>query len=213
MTMVIGVDLSGPTNTKDTAAACFRLEAGGIVCVSAGLGYTDAALCDLVSSVGAQEPLVIGLDAPLSYQPGGGDRRRDTRLRRRLVEAGLPSGTVMAPTMTRMAYLTLRGVAVARAVGLVAPRARIVEVHPGGAMVLRGAPAEAVRTMKQHASSRRTVVRWLTSQGITGLPREGVSDHEVASFACALAAWKWMRGHPVWQAAASLPLHPYDFVC
>jgi len=112
---VLGLDLAGPTNHDDTAAVLSRVTAGGWEQAVTRTGLDDDALTAwLRELVPAAADLVVGLDAPLSYNPGGGDRPADRALRRLLTEHGLASGTVMAPTMTRMAYLTLRGVVVAR---------------------------------------------------------------------------------------------------
>ncbi|MFP3489293.1 DUF429 domain-containing protein, partial [Staphylococcus sp. SIMBA_130] len=81
-----------------------------------------------------KKDVTIGIDAPLSYQPGGGDRPSDRALRQRIVKAGMRSGSIMTPTMTRMVYLKLRGISLSR--GLEA-NAHIVEVHPGAAIGLR----------------------------------------------------------------------------
>ncbi len=48
---------------------------------------------------------------------------------------------------------------------------------------------------------------------MNGLLEGALSDHEVAAYGCALAAWQWGARSPVWRTAAALPHHPYDFVC
>jgi predicted nuclease with RNAse H fold len=157
--------------------------------------------------------VVVGLDAPLSYNPGGGDRPADRELRKLIIERGLPPGSVMAPTLNRMAYLTLRGISVARAMEMSSPGVRIIEVHPGAAVVLRGASVDDARTFKTDPSSRGRLADWLSTQGVTGLPGEPATDHELAACACAFAAWQWSLGSPAWVAAACGPLSPYDFAC
>ncbi len=214
MTIVLGVDLSGPTNTADTAAAWFEVGQDGLALAGHEIGVGDERLVALARELAARDPaLVVGLDAPLSYQPGGGDRAADRALRKRIVAAGMPPGSVMTPTMTRMAYLTLRGVTVARALAAAVPDARIVEAHPGAALVLRGAPVADVRAIKTHPAAVTRLVGWLGAQGLTGLSDELASDHELAACACALAAWRWSRGGAVWLAPASGVHHPYDFAC
>jgi predicted nuclease with RNAse H fold len=132
--IVAGVDLAGPCNASQTAIAWFTGDQGQLSCAKTVAGADDQLLFEILSGLAARDELVVGLDAPLSYNPGGGDRPGDSQLRRRLVLAGLRSGSVMTPTMTRMAYLTLRGISVARALETIRPRApRIVEVHPGPA--------------------------------------------------------------------------------
>jgi predicted nuclease with RNAse H fold len=210
---IVGVDLSGPTNTGDTAAAWFDATSTGLSPLGLRIGLGDRDLLDLLASLGPPGALVVGLDAPLSYQPGGGDRPADRALRRLLVERGLAPGSVMAPTMTRMAYLTLRGVSVARAVERLLPGTRIVEVHPGAAMALRGAPVADVRRFKTDAAARRRLADWLGTQGVGKPSVAPGTDHELAACACALAAWQWSLGRPAWRAEADGPLHPYDFAC
>jgi len=160
-------------------------------------------------------PLVVGIDAPLSYHIGGGDRPADSILRRRLVQVGLKPGSVMPPTMTRMAYLTLRGMAVSRMLeSVTSHRIRIVEVHPGAAMALRGAPIQDVLGSRSGRNSRLRLLKWLESQGLRNLPiEETARDHDVAASAAALAAWQWHCNQWVWVFPAAPPYHPYDFAC
>jgi predicted nuclease with RNAse H fold len=207
---VLGLDLAGPANAGDTAAALCRTVDGRLELVTSVRGLTDADIAALLPPDG---DLVAGLDAPLSYQPGGGDRAGDRELRARLRALGLPGGTVMAPTMTRMAYLTLRGIAVARLITGLRPAARIVEVHPAGALAMRGAPIADVREMKRSSGARGRLIAWLdrrlTGPGLAG----DAGDHEVAAAAAALAAWDWSRGRPAWSQAAEPPHHPFAYAC
>jgi predicted nuclease with RNAse H fold len=175
----------------------------------------DAALFALVCRLAASDAVAVGLDAPLSYNPGGGDRPADASLRRVIVDAGLAPGSVMAPTMTRMAYLALRGVVVARGLHAVAGAPlRIVEVHPAAAMVLRGAPAGVVRRLKHSGEARHALGVWLRDQGLRGFaPASDTSSHTLAAAAAALAAWRWSHARPAWFWPAAPPHHPYDFAC
>ena len=210
----MGIDLAGPSNATDTAAVIARADGNDrlrVVEVASGLG--DAAIAERIRRHSCDRPLVVGLDAPLSYNDGGGDRPGDKRLRARVVEAGLRSGSIMTPTMTRMANLTLRGHAVARLIESLGP-VRIAEVHPGAAMVLRGAPVAAVRGYATRRTDQRRLVAWLRSQGIFELSSRALpSSHHVAAAAALLAAWRWSTGHWMWREAASPPAHPYDFAC
>ena len=115
-----------------------------------------------------------------------------------------------------MASLTLRGITVARIAATTSDaRAGIVEVHPGAACVLRGAPVEIVRTpFKSGAEARHELLRWLEGEGLEGVgsgPDPG--DHFVAACAAALAAWKWSLGTPAWILPADPPWHPHDMAC
>lgn len=158
--------------------------------------------------------LVVGIDAPLSYNPGGGDRPFDSDLRKKIVAAGLKSGSVMTPTMTRMAYLTLRGISVARMLLTISKKIKIVEVHPGATLALRGASIKDVLSFKKSGRSRRNLLRWLEDQGLRNIGTfKGPTDHYVAACACALAAWKWHEQKSVWLQKASPPFHPFDFAC
>ena len=212
---IIGVDLAGPCNVRDTAVVWLR-EEGGILELEGSEGSSeDATLFALTRELAASGEVAVGLDAPLSYNPGGGDRPADASLRKIVTGAGLSSGSVMTPTMTRMAYLALRGVVVARGLEAVASaNARIVEVHPGAAMVLRGAPAKLVRGLKWSRGARRELVGWLQDQGLRGLGAwRNPSAHTLAAAAAALAAWRWSCANPAWLWPASPPHHPYDLAC
>lgn len=213
--IIIGIDLSGPSNTAATAMACFIGGSETLRCTGTLVGLDDPALRRRVDAASGEDELVVGLDAPLSYNPGGGDRPGDSDLRRRLIESGLHPGAVMPPTMTRMAYLTLRGVCVARLLSTIRPnRPAIVEVHPAGAMALGGAPAADVRELKRNPLARSRLLRWFEAQGVQGIPSEDPpTDHVVAAAACGFAAWKWALNRSAWCQRADPHIHPYDFAC
>lgn len=213
--IVCGVDLSGPANVSDTAFASFVVHGTTAVLLEAHAGLGDTELLDQVARLLRRDTEVaVGLDAPLSYNPGGGDRPADRDLRRTLQAAGLPGATVMTPTMTRMVYLTLRGISVARLLQTLDPRPAVAEVHPAGTLALHGAPAADVRALKRDEAARRRLLVWLEGQGLGGtavLAERG--DHLVAAAAAALATWRWATGRAAWCAAAQPPLHPFDYVC
>ena len=210
--LIIGIDLSGPSNHADTACAVFEAHPDRLVYRQHLTHLADADLLHIVSNVRGST-LTIGIDAPLSYQDGGGDRPSDADLRRRLKACGTPVPAVMTPTMTRMAYLTLRGMGVARLLESAVPDCRIVEVHPFASLVLAGADPHVVSDVKADESSCQTLLDWLPSQGLHGLPSSNVSDHELAAFGAAFAAWKWQQGMAHWLTDAVLPHHPYPFAC
>jgi predicted nuclease with RNAse H fold len=213
--IVVGIDLSGPSNTADTAITVFSGDEAALTLLDSIEGARDGEIFQLAQGLSAGEKIVVGLDAPLSYNPGGGDRPADKQLRQALVACGMHPGSVMAPTNTRMVYLTLRGLGVARLLEATG-RAdlHLVEVHPGGALALSGAPVKDVRNLKKESAARKRLARWLEGQGLAwvGLQAEP-SDHFVASCACALAAWRWAQGRPSWLSEAFPPHHPYDFAC
>ncbi len=212
---VIGIDLSGPANVADTNITSFFEQGQSLHFVDSVQGATDADILQAISNQDPGERAIIGIDAPLSYNPGGGDRASDTALRNELRGKGGGVG-VMTPTMTRMVYLTLRGISLARALEALKPGVdlRIMEIHPGACMLLRGAPATDVRGFKRNPSARQHLLYWLDTQGLKHLPEGGnLPDHFVAACAAALGAWQWSLGKPLWIYPADPPTHPYDFAC
>jgi len=122
----------------------------------------------------------------------------------------------MTPTMTRMAYLTLRGISLTRMLmALNRKNLNIAEIHPGAAMVLRGAPLGDVQSMKKSASSRHKLISFLEQQGLTDLKHyiKHPDDHTVAACSCTLAALQWSLGMPAWSYPSAPPYHPFEFVC
>lgn len=211
--IIVGVDLSGPSNQADTSCAIFERHSDGLIYRRHLSHLADADLLHLVDGASRGASLTIGLDAPLSYQDGGGDRTRDRELRRKLIGLGMPSGTVMTPTMTRMAYLSLRGISLSRMLGSTHPDTAIVEVHPFGSLALSGAPIEDLKAVKKETSARIRIASWLSNNGLSGLPEQPYSDHELAAFGAAWAAWKWQTGEASWVAPAEPPFHPHAFAC
>lgn len=213
---VMGIDLSGPRNLADTHCAIFAERAVDLRFVQALHGAGDQQIIDRVSGLGSSGSIVVGIDAPLSYNPGGGDRPSDTALRRLVQQHGGHVG-IMPPTMIRMVYLTLRGIALARELESLEPRLdiRIVEVHPGAAMVLRHAPQADIGSVRRNLEARLRLLDWLETQGLKGIhpPDDGTPDHFVMACAASLAAWDWARGRPKWCSPAQPPAHPYDFAC
>ena len=213
-TPVVGIDLAGPSNVAETAMVWFQPAGGRLALAGSRTHATDTTILRTVEELAAAGRVVVGLDAPLSYNPGGGDRPPDQALRERLVALGLPSGMVMSPTMSRMAYLTLRGVVVARMLELALPgRVRLVETHPIAAMALRGAPVAALHAAKRSSEARAALVAWLAGAGLDGLGALiDPSAHLLAACGCAVAAAGWSARAPAWAAPATPPHHPYDFV-
>jgi predicted nuclease with RNAse H fold len=211
----VGIDLSGPSNPGATALAAFAVRSGGLAWTGGLRGADDRELVRFLVDLESRTPVVVGIDAPLSYNVGGGDRPGDARLRAHTVAARLPSGSVMTPTMTRMVYLTLRGIALSRILETAGIEGlRLVEVHPAAAMALRGAPLDAVLGMKKSSHSRERLLAWLEAQGLAGVSGiSGPTDHDVAACAAALAAWRWSAGGAVWIEKADPPFHSYDFAC
>jgi predicted nuclease with RNAse H fold len=210
--IVSGVDLSGPRNEGDTALVRLIAARGTLVFAGSTQGLDDAALWSrLQADCATDADVVVGLDAPLSYSDKKGARAADTALARAAVAAGLSSSTVMTPLAPRMVYLTVRGLTVARGLQALAPRARVVEVHPGSAYALRGAPVADIKLWKKSPAARKRSLQWLAGL-VENLPVEALaaSDHLVAACGAALAAAEWARGRPRFCAPALPPHHPYD---
>jgi predicted nuclease with RNAse H fold len=210
--IVLGIDLGGPANIANTALVRLVVDDWGKPRFDgATLGVSDG---DIFARARADsgDALVVGLDGPLSYQPGGGDRPRDVSLRSALGPSKMKS-SVMAPTITRMAYLTLRAVSVARVISFATPRARVCEVHPGGAYVLRGADVADVKAWKKSRAARVRSLAW-AAEIIQNLPVDTLahSDHLVAATGAALGALGWAMGETRFHVNAELPLHPFDLV-
>lgn len=209
--IAVGVDLAGPKRADRTALVAWR---NGRV-VEASMGWDDVRIVEYVDSLPRDVAVAIGLDAPLSYPPEGGDRAADRALRKQLVAAGLHPGTLLAPLAPRMVYLTLRGISLTRDLEKLArTEARIVEVHPAGVLALNGAPVDAVRDLKTRPSARRQLIRWLSGQGLAVLT-DAVPDrdHIIAAAAAALAAARWASGDAIWVWKADPPSTLYDFAC
>lgn len=120
----------------------------------------------------------------------------------------------MAPTMTRLVYLTIRGISIARLLLSACENIKIVEVHPSATMILRGAPTNDVIGYKHNEQSRFNLLRWLKQQGLKNISNVSTpSDHYVAACACALATWKWNQNKSVWIHHLEQPVHPFDYAC
>jgi predicted nuclease with RNAse H fold len=218
MTTVLaaGIDLSGPSSPRKTCVVVLRCRKDTAEFVQSLPAAGDPEIYALIEDLSRDKPLVVGLDAPLSYQPGGGLRARDRSLRERIVARGMRHGSVMPPTFNRMAFLTLRGLAVARLLGtLDGARVKSIEVHPGATFCLRGAPLDSVLAFKKKRlpEHREVLLKWLSTQGIKSLPCSEQSSHFVAAAGAALAAWAWSHKKSVWLAPPEPPFHPYPFAC
>jgi len=212
---IVGIDLSGPRNIADTCLVSFEARGDEIHLEDVREEANDDQILEAISSLGKRERINIGVDAPLSYNSNGGDRPSDKELRRLVQSHGGGVG-IMPPTMIRMVYLTLRGMALTRMLERLKPQydLNIVEVHPGACMLLRGAKFEDVRKFKREPSARGHLLDWLENMGVKGVLREeAITDHYVAACAAALAAWQWSLGKSVWCYIANPPHHPYDFAC
>jgi len=209
---VIGVDLAGPANVADTVLVAFESNDDRLRHTRTIEAATDAAIWRFLAELPGDSHVTIGLDAPLSYNPGGGDRPADAELRLRATAAGLTPGSIMPPTLHRMIYLTARGMAVARGLRLTdGSQPVILEVHPGAALALHGAAVDDVRAFARTPAARLRLLKWLETQGLGGIGKRDPASHYVAACAAAFAAWRYAQGRSQWLRPASPPEHPYDY--
>ena len=212
---VVGIDLSGPRNFADTVLVSFEEKGNEIHLQNVREGANDEMILETLLGLEKGEQIILGIDAPLSYNVAGGDRPSEKDLRRILKEKGLQAG-IMPPTMMRMVYLTLRGVTLTRLLQSFKAQydLQIVELHPGACMLLHGADAQEVKAFKHDMAARHHLLNWLNSKGIKGVSQDdSVTDHYVAACGAAFGAWQWKLGNSAWKFPANPPHHPYDFAC
>ncbi len=162
--IVMGIDLSGPANHKDTAMAVFQTTGDELVLSEMIVHVDDEKILSTILSYSNDE-MVIGIDVPLSYQDGGGDRPQDKSLRDFIKGYGLSGSSIMPPTLTKMVYLTLRGISLTRRIMKLTDdkKVKIVEVHPGAAIGTRIGPAHLYHALhyKKEIQSRYVIFDWL----------------------------------------------------
>ncbi|GEN52235.1 DUF429 domain-containing protein [Halobacillus faecis] len=214
----IGIDLSGPSNTKDTVLVHFTKEKDKLFYIKHETPMNDHALMTYIESLANTDSVTIGVDAPLSYEDGGGDRESDRSLRAFVTKLGMKGASIMPPTMMRMVYLSLRGIRLTREIERLATKyeVHIVEVHPGAALGARMERIDDVLHYKQDRPTRKRIWSWFETQQFIGIPEEMAEEsHTIDACAAALAAWHWQDPvlEPAWLYKACIPLHPYDFCC
>ncbi|WP_338453126.1 DUF429 domain-containing protein [Niallia oryzisoli] len=217
--IVIGIDLSGPANHKDTAMAVFQTIGDELVLLDMLVDVDDEKILSTIHSFTAQD-IILGIDAPLSYQDGGGDRPQDKCLRHFVKEFGLSGSSIMPPTLTKMVYLTLRGVSLTRRIMnmTAAEKIRIIEVHPGAAIGTRIEPEKLshVRHYKKDIQSRYVIFDWFKSVGLKNLSKDITeTSHQMDACAAALAAWHWgdPAKKPIWHWEQITSAHPFEICC
>lgn len=126
----------------------------------------------------------------------------------------------MPPTLTKMVYLTLRGISLTRrliALDMIG-KIQFAEVHPGAAIGTRIGEENLIHALhyKKELESRQYIAEWFQTIGVHGLPDEiSNTSHQIDSCAAALAAWHWVdpaKNSP-WQWSATSPEHPFEFCC
>lgn len=217
---VIGIDLSGPSNHKDTVLTVFKRQAGQLTFIKLLSYISDMDILNEIKYQSQIDEVVIGIDAPLSYQDGGGDRPGDKQLRQFIVTLGMKPGSIMAPTLNRMVYLTLRGIKLTREIENLETRnsVSVVEVHPGAIIGSRllSEDLNYVLTYKQDVTARMFIRNWFKEQNLTNLPDVVQEEsHSIDACAAALGAWHWKDEslEPKWLYPANPPLHPFDYSC
>jgi uncharacterized protein len=218
---VIGIDLSGPANHKDTVMTIFQFKNDQLTFEDMIADASDEMMISAITSAASKENVVIGIDAPLSYQDGGGDRPQDKSIRQFIKGHGLSGSSIMPPTLTKMVYLTLRGMALTRRIMSMnlMGKIRLVEVHPGAAIGARIGNEDGLYHAlhyKKEVESRKAIFEWFQTIGFLGLPDEiPLSSHQIDACAAALAAWHWAdpTKQPLWNWKIISPEHPFEFCC
>jgi predicted nuclease with RNAse H fold len=217
---IIGIDLSGPANHKDTVMTIFQVKEDRLIYEDSIIGASDEMLLKAIYEAASTDEVVVGIDAPLSYQDGGGDRPQDKSIRNVLKEHGLSGSSIMPPTLTRMVYLTLRGIALTRTIMASNHSSiiKIVEVHPGAAIGTRigKEKLQLAREYKKDIDSRIAILNWFEEIGLKGIPTDfSETSHQVDACGAALAAWHWVdpTKQPTWQWKTTNPNHPFELCC
>ncbi|WLR46409.1 DUF429 domain-containing protein [Halobacillus litoralis] len=214
----LGIDLSGPSNSKDTVLVHFKKQRDKLYYEHHETSINDHALITYIESLANTDSVTIGIDAPLSYEDGGGDRESDRDLRSFVTGLGMKGASIMPPTMMRMVYLSLRGIRITREIERLCTQYEIhlVEVHPGAALGARMETVDDVLHYKKELSIRKRIREWFETQQLIRIPKAMAEEsHTIDACAAALAAWHWQDPdyEPAWLYKAALPLHPYDFCC
>ena len=100
---------------------------------------SDEKIITAIQSISSKENIVIGIDAPLSYQDGGGDRPQDKSLRQFIKGYGLTGSSIMPPTLNKNGLFNTpwNGINTKNHATEHSQNIRIVEVHPGAAIGTR----------------------------------------------------------------------------
>ncbi|MEH7414899.1 DUF429 domain-containing protein [Neobacillus drentensis] len=217
---IIGIDLSGPSNHKDTVLAIFEKQDRHLKFVKWISNVSDQQILKVITEQSRLDEVVVGIDAPLSYEDGGGDRQGDRELRKFIVGLGMKPGSIMPPTLNKMVYLTLRGIKLTREIEDIHAQypISIVEVHPGAVIGSRLSKCDLgyVLSYKQDLPARMYIWNWISKQNLIELPvLFEEPSHWLDACAAALGAWHWKDPlfKPSWLYPANPPLHPYDYCC
>lgn len=154
----------------------------------------DSQIYEFLQQYATNYQIFIAVDAPLTYNEGGGYREVDRAVREHLNAHGFSKIGVMAPTMTKMAYLTLRGLRIRELCGLL-PNVQLFETHPGASLVLDSISYEMVTQIKSMPQARLAVWEALTGRYrfLNGLKSTKIAnnDHELMAIAAMLSAFRF----------------------
>lgn len=217
---VIGIDLSGPANHKDTVLTVFQVRKDQLFFEDMVVDVSDEIMISTILAAASAEEVVVGMDAPLSYQDGGGDRPQDKSIRQFIKSFGLSGSSIMPPTLTKMVYITLRGITLTRRIMASSDfkNIRLVEVHPGAAIGVRLGAESLVHALnyKKDLASSKFIFDWFKTVGFLGLPDEiPYISHQIDACGAALAAWHWAEPtkQAKWLWNETSPEHPFEYCC
>ena len=212
----LGIDLSGPVNIIDTAISWFKYDYLNeqLVLINYKIGADDNFIFNIVKDLSRNNNLLIAIDAPLSYNIKGGDRKSDQSLRKFLKERDFKTSSVMTPTMTRMSYLTLRGISITRILETLNNKPKIIEVHPFISLLINGANKVDIDNVKKNTKAKKNILTFLKKRQISDLPIiASKNDHFLSSIIAARIAYLYSKNQYQWISKRKFPFHPYDFVC
>ncbi len=211
-----GIDLSGPVNVIDTVISWFNFDYSKkkLVLINYKIGADDNFIFNTVKDLSKNNHLFIAMDSPLSYNMNGGDREGDKSLREFLKEKNIKTSSVMTPTMTRMSYLTLRGISITRILETLNNKPKIIEVHPFISLLINGANKVDIDNVKKNAKAKKNILSFLKKRQISDLPIiASKNDHFLSSIIAARIAYLYSKNQYQWISKRKFPFHPYDFVC
>ncbi|BBP44141.1 DUF429 domain-containing protein [Thiosulfativibrio zosterae] len=198
--LYVGIDLAGPANFADT---CMAIEWQGKLNIHCGCSDTD--ILKILAPYLGKTPVFIALDAPLTYQEGGGYRDVDRALRQHLNQHGFAKIGVMAPTMTKMVYLTLRGLRLKECLSAL-PQTTLFETHPGAALLFSGADYDRVCNIKSNPQALATITDFLKQQ--IAFKQPITQDHQAMAVAAMLSAKRAALGQVFWQFQSDIVGQP-----
>ena len=211
-----GIDLSGPVNIIDTVISWFKYDRSKekLNLIDYKIGADDYFIFNIIKDLSINNDLFLAIDAPLSYNMNGGDRESDKSLREFLKKKNIKTSSVMTPTMTRMSYLTLRGISITRILETLKKKPKVIEVHPFVSLLINGANKEDIKNVKKNEKAKQNILNFLKKRKISKLPViVSKNDHFISSVIAAQIAFFYSRNQYQWRTKRKFPFHPYDFVC